>query len=396
MPELSSQDQAACIEFLKDLVRTPSFSGQEGQVAARVAEEMHRVGFTQVTTDKAGNVIGRIGAGNQRLLFNAHMDTVAVGNPSAWHHDPFGAEVDAERGLLYGRGAADMKAGLAAMVYSVRALADYRSALKGELIMAAVVQEEPCEGMAMRAIVEDDGLCPSFVVLGEPSNLQVAVGQRGRVELRVATQGRACHSSAPDLGENALHAAARIIFGIELLGSQLGGDPDLGRGSIAVTGITCNADSRNAVPDFCELIVDRRLTLGETRERAVGEIRQIIEREGVKATVQVADYAHTTYTGYVSRGQEYYPPWLMPGDSPLVKMVVKAVERTLGARPRLITWLFSTDGAYTRGVAGIPTVGFGPGDERQAHTADEHVRLTDVPVAASGYAHIALEVLGKR
>lgn len=396
MPELSPQDQVACIEFLKDLIRTPSFSGQEGQVAARVADEMRRVGFAQVGIDKAGNVIGRIGSGSPRLLFNAHMDTVGVGNPGNWQHDSFGAEVDTARDLLFGRGTADMKAGLAAMIYSLRALADEQKALKGELIMAAVVQEEPCEGMAMRSVVEDDGLWPSFVVLGEPSNLQVALGHRGRVELRVMTQGRACHASAPHLGDNAIYAAAKIIFGIELLASHLDEDPDLGRGSIAVTGITCNADSRNAVPDSCELIVDRRLTLGETRERAMGEIRQIIEREGVKASVQVADYLHTTYTGHVSAGQEYYPPWLMPDDSPLVKMVVKAVERTLGLRPRLITWPFSTDGAYTRGVAGIPTVGFGPGDERLAHTADEHVRLNDVLVAANAYARIALEVLGRR
>lgn len=396
MPELSPKDQNACIAFLQDLVRIPSMSGQEGQIAQRIAEEMQRVGFTQVTVDKVGNVIGRIGAGGHRLVFNAHMDTVGVGDPATWQHDPFGAEMDTERGLLFGRGAVDMKGGLAAMVYSLAALAEYRSALKGELVLAVVVQEEPCEGMAMRAIVEEDGLWPSFVVLGEPSNLQVAVGQRGRLELRVSTQGCACHAATPELGENALYAAAKIIFGIDLLASQLGQDPDLGRGSIAVTGITCHAVSRNAVPDFCELIVDRRLTLGETRERALSEIRQIIEREGVTASVAVADYNHTTYTGYVSQGQEYYPPWLMPADSPLVKTVVKSVERTLGTRPRLITWPFSTDGAYTRGTAGIPTVGFGPGDERQAHAVDEHVRLSDVLLAANSYAHIALDLLGRR
>ncbi len=396
MPELTAKDQTACIAFLKDLVRIPSVSGQEGQIAQRLAEEMERVGFNQVTVDKVGNVLGRIGAGSHRLIFNAHMDTVGVGDPGGWQHDPFGAEVDTERGLLFGRGAVDMKGGLAAMVYSLAALADYRSALKGELILAAVVQQEPCEGMAMRAIVEEGGLWPSFVVLGEPSSLQVAVGQRGRLELRVTTQGRACHSATPELGENALYAAARIIFGIDLLASQLGQDPDLGRGSIAVTGITCHAVSHNTVPDFCELIVDRRLTLGETRDRVLSEIRQIIEREDVAASVRVAEYSRTTYTGYVSQGQEYYPPWLMPADSPLVKTVVKAVERTIGNRPRLITWPFSTDGAYTRGTAGIPTIGFGPGDERQAHAVDEHVRLTDVLLAANSYAHIALDLLGRR
>lgn len=394
MPQLPPADQAACIEFLRDLVRTPSLSGQEAAVAARVAEEMRHVGFDQVYTDGLGNVIGRLGPGSgSRLLFNAHMDTVAAGNLAAWRHDPFAAVI--EDGVLYGRGAADTKAALAAMIYSARLLAAAPRSLKGELIMAAVVQEEPCEGMAMRAIVEEGGLWPSFVILGEPTDLQVAVGQRGRIELRVITQGRACHASAPELGDNALVAASKVIFGIELLASQLGEDPALGKGSIAVTGIRCTADSHNVVPDRCELIIDRRLTMGETRERALAEIRQIMEREGVKGLVAVADYEHTTYTGHVSRGQEFYPPWLMANDAPLVKTAVKSLEKVLGARPRLKVWRFSTDGTYTRGVAGIPTIGFGPGDDRLAHTADEHVRVDDVLAAVDGYAQISRDLLSR-
>lgn len=395
MPELTPQDETACIEFLRDLVRTPSLSGGEEAVAARVAEEMRRAGFEQVSTDTAGNVIGRLGSGGgSRLLFNAHMDTVGLGNLAAWRRDPLGAEV--EDGVLYGRGACDTKAALAAMITSARLLARGAKTLKGELVMAAVVQEEPCEGMAMRAIVEEGGLWPSFVVLGEPTDLQVAVGQRGRTELRVVTEGRACHASAPELGDNALVAAARVVFGVELLASQLAEDPVLGKGSIAVTGIHCTAGSHNMIPDSCELIIDRRLTMGETRERALAEIRQIMERERVKGTVAVADYAHTTYTGYVSRGQEFYPPWLMAGDAPLVKGVVKALERALGQRPRTKVWRFSTDGTYTRGTAGIPTVGFGPGEERHAHTAEEQVRVADVLAAVEGYAQIARELLGRR
>jgi putative selenium metabolism hydrolase len=381
MPELSLPDQSACIEFLRDLVRTPSHSGQEAAVASRVAEEMRRVGFDQVYTDGVGNVIGRLGIGSgSRLLFNAHMDTVAAGNLAAWHYDPFAAVV--EDGVLYGRGAADTKAALAAMIYSAKLLAASSRSLKGELIMAAVVQEEPCEGMAMRAIVEEGGLWPSFVILGEPSDLQVAVGQRGRIELRVVTQGQACHASTPELGDNALVAASKVIFGVELLASQLGEDPVLGKGSIAVTGIRCSADSHNVVPDRCEL--------------ALAEVRQIMERERVKGVVTVADYEHTTYTGHVSRGQEFYPPWLMAYDAPLVKTVARSLEKALGSRPRLKVWRFSTDGTYTRGIAGIPTVGFGPGEERLAHTANEHVRVADVLAAVDGYAQIGRDLLGRR
>lgn len=394
MPQLTPQDQNDCIAFLRDLVRIRSFSGDEGEIAGRVADEMRRLGFQQVYSDHAGNVVGRIGRGAQRLLFNGHMDTVGVGNPATWQVDPFGGEV--RDGMLYGRGSVDMKSGLAGMIYGVKALLDAEATLKGEIVVAAVVQEEPAEGVAMRALVEDEGLWPSFVVLGEPTNLDIALGHRGRVELRVTTEGRACHGSAPELGENALYAASKVIFGIELLAGQLGEDPKLGKGSIAVTCIDCPSSSRNMVPDFCELVIDRRLTLGETRERALGEIRQIIEREGVRSEVFVAQRETRTYTGYVNRGLEYYPPWLMPDDSPLVKAAVRGVERAIERRPRLRTWGFSTDGTYTRGEAGIPTIGFGPGDDRLAHTANERVPVADVLRAAEGYAQIALELLGKR
>lgn len=394
MPHLTPQDQTACIDFLRDLVRIRSYSGEEGQVAGRVADEMRRAGFHHVYQDRVGNVVGRVGKGAQRLLFDGHMDTVGIGNPSAWEVDPFGAEI--RDGLLYGRGSVDMKGGLAAMIYGVKALLDSQISLKGEIVVAAVVQEEPAEGVAMRVLVEEEGLWPSFLVLGEPTNLDVALGHRGRVELWVTTEGRACHGSAPELGENALYAASKVIFGIELLAGQLAEDPKLGKGSIAVTGIDCPSSSRNMVPDHCRLIVDRRLTLGETRERAISELRQILEREGVRGDVLVADRETRSYTGYVTHGQEFYSPWLMPEDAPLVKAAVRAVERAIERRPKQRIWSFSTDGAYTRGEAGIPTVGFGPGDDRLAHTANERVAVADVLVAARGYAHIALEVLGKR
>lgn len=394
MAQLSNQDQTACIEFLRDLIRIRSFSGEEGEMAARVAEEMRRLGFEQVYSDHVGNVIGRVGKGPQRLLFNGHMDTVGIGNPATWTVDPFGGEI--RDGKLWGRGAVDMKGGLAAAIYAVRALLTSDVPLKGEIVVAAVVQEEPAEGMAMRALVQDEGLWPSFVVLTEPTGLDISLGHRGRVELHVTTEGRASHASAPELGDNALVSASRVIFGIQMLAGQLGEDSKLGKGSIAVTGIECPSSSRNMVPDLCRLIIDRRLTLGETRDRALNEIRQIMEREGVRGDVTVAERNVRTYTGYTERGQEYYPPWLMPDDSPLVKAALRGAERALGVRPRLRTWAFSTDGAFTRGEAGIPTIGFGPGDDRLAHTANEFIPVTDVLLAANGCAQIALEVLNKR
>jgi putative selenium metabolism hydrolase len=384
----------ALATFLQDLVRIPSLSTHEEAVAIRLAEEMRRVGFADVWTDRIGNVVGRMGAGRgPRLLFDAHMDTVDVGDPSRWARPPYDGAI--EDGVLYGRGACDMKGGLAAMVYAVKALEDSGVELGGDLYVVGVVQEEPFEGLGVRVLIEEEGLRPDYVVLGEPSNLQVKTGHRGRVGIGVEVRGRSAHASSPELGENAIHHAARLIFGLELLAPRLATDPFLGQGTLAVTHITSTAASRNAIPDCCTFYIDRRLTLGETERKALAEVQNIVNTEEVDAHVTVTEYRATSYTGYECQARAAFPAWVMPESSPLVQATIRSVRETLGYRPRLGRWGFSTDGTYTAGVANIPTVGFGPGEERYAHTQDERVRLNDVVDAARVYARLAAELLRK-
>ncbi len=389
---LSPQDQNNLVTFLRDLVRTPSPSTQEGAVAERIVAEMTRLGFRDVHTDRIGNVVGWIGPGHGPvLMLNGHMDTVQVSDPEAWSHAPFGAEV--EDGALYGLGACDMKGGLAAMVYGAKLLRDAGVALKGDLVVACVVQEEPCEGLGSRVLIEAEGIHPDWVVLGEPTGLDVTRGQRGRLEMRLVAHGRSAHAASPDLGDNAIYTAARLVFGLELLASQLGHDDFLGPGTLAVTDILSRASSRNAIPDRCELIIDRRLTLGENETMALAEVQRVIAREGVQAEVEVTEYHTTSYTGYACHAREFYPAWVMAEDHPLVVAAVRAVRGQLQRRPQVSRWDFSTEGVYTAGAAGIPTVGFGPADPHHAHTADEHVRLADVYAAAEVYARLAVELL---
>jgi len=395
MFNLSSQDRNNLVAFLQDLIRLPSPSTKEGAVAERLAEEMGQVGFTRVRRDRIGNVIGCLGAGDgPRLIYNGHTDTVSVSDPASWARDPFGAQI--EGGVLYGLGACDMKGALAAMVYGTKALIDADIQLAGELCMVGVVQEEPCEGLAMQVLVVEEGLRPDFVVLGEPTNLQIKRGHRGRIGMKVTVRGKSCHASTPGLGRNAIYDAARLIFGIELLVPQLASDPFLGQGSIAVTQIESSAASRNAIPDSCSFYIDRRLTLGETEAKAMAEVQGIITREGVEARVHVTEYRATSYTGYECRAREFYPAWALDDDHPLVQATAKVVREMLGYRPRIGQWAFSTDGTYTMGKANIPTVGFGPGEERFAHTVDDQIRLDDVVAAARVYARLAVELLGVR
>jgi len=385
----------AMARFLQDLVRIPSLSTQEEAAAVRLAEEMRRVGFAQVWTDRMGNVIGRIGSGQgPRLLLEGHLDTVDVGDLACWPYPPYEGVI--ENGVLYGRGACDMKGGLAAMIYAAKALLDAGVELAGDLYVAGVVQEEPCEGLAVRMLVEEGGLRPDYVLLGEPSDLQVRLGHRGRLEMQVQVRGKAAHASSPALGSNAIHHAARLIFGLELLAPRLARDPFLGQGTLAVTEISSQAASRNAIPDCCTFYIDRRLTLGETERKALAEVQNIINTEEVDAQVQITDYQATSYTGYDCQARSVFPAWMIPEDHPLVQALVRSVREALGYRPRLGRWDFSTDGTYTAGVANIPTVGFGPGEERYAHTPQEQVRLNDVVDAARVYARLAVELLGRQ
>jgi len=385
-----AQNAQQLVSFAQDLVRLPSPSGQEGQVAARLSEEMKRVGFAEVRTDHIGNVIGRIGSGpGPTIMLEGHMDTVAPGDPTKWRYGPYGAQI--VDGVLYGLGSADMKGALAAMVYGAKTLLDMGTEVHGNLYVVGVVQEEPCEGVALGMLMEQESLRPDFVLIGESTNLQIARGQRGRVEMKVTTHGKSCHASAPERGQNAIYQAARALVGIELLAPQMEADPFLGKASIAVTEIQSSAFSRNAIPDHCVVYVDRRLTGGETEAKAIAQLRNLIHREEVDATVEITEYHARSYTGYEYRARQYFPCWTTPENNEWIRRLASAIERELDYRPKIGRWEFSTDGVYSAGVAGIPTAGFGPGEERHAHTVEEQLNISRLLDAARVYARLAVD-----
>lgn len=390
---LTRDERARLVAFAQDLVRTPSPSTQEGPLAQRVLQEMEHLGLRDVRIDRIGNVVGWVGREDGPLLMlNGHMDTVTITHPATWHYDPFGAVV--ERRRLYGLGACDMKGGLAAMLYGAYLLRRTNLPSRGRVVVACVVQEEPCEGLASRVLVEEEDIRPDWVLIAEPTGMNIARGQRGRMELEITVHGRAAHASRPDLGENAIYAAARLIFGLELLAGQLGDDPFLGPGTLAVTDIRSQGSSRNAIPDRCNLVVDRRLTLGETEAMALAEIQRVIARESVRADIRLAEFSATSYTGYSAHIRKVYPSWVIEETHPLVTALLRAARARLGRRPSIGRWAFSTEGAYTAGIAGIPTVGFGPGDPDRAHTVDEWVDIDDICAAAEVYAQLAVELMG--
>lgn len=391
---LSADEREHMVRFLQRLVQTPSHSGHEGDVARLVEAELRAVGVEDVRVDRVGNVIARLGdPSGPTLLYDAHMDTVT---PSAgeWPYPPYDGMI--EDGVLYGLGATDMKPGIAAMVYAAKRLIASGIELQGSLVLAFVVQEEPCEGCALRVLVEQEGVRPDWVLLGEPSGMQIMRGQRGRALFKVTVHGKSAHASSPQLGQNAIMAASRLIFGIDLLAADLPADPFLGPGDIAVTHIESRSPSLNAIPDLCTFYVDRRLTLGETASRAQAQIEAVIEREGIQAGVEVVKFTDPSYTGYPFEVREAFHAWALDEDHELLRALATAVREVEQRTPTLGHWTFSTDGVYSMGEANIPTVGFGPGDPRYPHTVHEQVPLDDVAQAAQVYGLLAALMLTRR
>lgn len=391
--QLTSQEQQALHDFLVKLVRTPSLPGDEGAVAELILQEMQQLGFPEVWIDEAGNVVGSLGAADgPTLLFDGHMDTVAVASPKDWSVAPW--EAVERAGRLYGLGAADMKGGLAAMIHGAALLLKRQIPLAGRVLVACVGLEEPAEGTCTRVLFEEDHLRPDWVLIAEPSNLKVVRAQRGHLELLLSVKGRSAHSASPELGENAIYAASRVVFGLELLAEQLAVDAFLGPGVLAVTEIRSQAVSRNAIPDLCDLVIDRRLTVGETESLALAEVQRVVAREGINAELRVIEESLHTHTGKTYTARHSSAPWSLGERHPLVAALLQAV-RDVGARPMLDKWDFATEGAYTAGVAQVPTVGFGPGDPAVVHSCDEHIDLAQVYTAASVYAAFAEKLLSK-
>jgi putative selenium metabolism hydrolase len=370
--------------FLRDLIAIKSVSSREEGVVRRIEREMIASGYDEVRIDPMGNILGRVGDGPRVLAFDAHVDTVDVGNPANWTVDPF--EGDERDGVIYGRGACDMKGALASIVYGGRIIKELGLDAGCTLWVVGSVQEEDCDGLCWQYIVNEDGLRPEAVVITEPTNLAVYRGHRGRMEIEVRTSGVSCHGSAPERGVNAVYKMAPIVADIERLNERLGGEPFLGRGTVTIAEIRSTSPSLCAVADSATIHLDRRLAASDTLESAVREIEDLPSVKAAGAQVVVLDYAVPSWRGLTYPTKKYYPTWLLPEDHPLLRAGVATFERLFGEAPAVGRWVFSTNGVAVMGMHGIPCIGFGPGNEVFAHMATEQVPVEHLVRAAAWYA----------
>jgi putative selenium metabolism hydrolase len=373
-------------ELLQELIRIRSYSGEEREIVEFIVSAMQHAGFEEARTDRMGNAVGRIGEGPVKILYDAHVDTVQVTDEDAWSHPPFAGAL--ENGKIYGRGAVDEKPAMAGFLTAAQTILQCCPAneLPFTLYIVGSVMEEDCDGAPLLHLIKNEGCHPDFVLLGEPTDLAVYRGQRGRVEIEVVTQGKSAHGAHNERGVNAINKMIPILSGIEKLDKSLPPKPPLGKGSITTSRIESRAPSLCSVPDYCCIHLDRRLTLGETCESALTELRDITQRNNIEAEISVPEYRGTSWTGHELRQEAYFSTWLTDEAHPLVQSALRAASEALGKPARTGVWSFSTNGVATSGRLKIPTIGFAPGREELAHSREEEVAVDDLAAAARFYA----------
>ena len=415
--------KADMTRFLRDHVKIPGEScGEKGHVM-RIKEEMEKLGFDKVQIDPMGNILGFMGSGQTLIGFDAHIDTVGIGNRDNWEFDPYeGYETDSEIG---GRGTSDQMGGIVSAVYGAKIMKDLGLLNdKFQVVVTGTVQEEDCDGLCWQYIIHEDKIRPEFVVSTEPTDGGIYRGQRGRMEIRVDVKGISCHGSAPERGDNAIYKMADILQDIRALNENDAADetqikglvkmldekynPEweearfLGRGTVTTSEIFFTSPSRCAVADSCSVSLDRRMTAGETWESCLDEIRALpsVKKYGDDVKVSMYEYSRPSWTELVYPIECYFPTWVIPKDHKVTKALEDAYKGLYGeerqgndvtsqlrkSRPLTDKWTFSTNGVTIMGRNNIPCIGFGPGAEAQAHAPNERTWKDDLVRCAAVYA----------
>ncbi|GLO61105.1 selenium metabolism hydrolase [Vibrio sp. MACH09] len=375
------------IKFTSELIQIESLTGHEAEATKRVAEEMEKLGYDEVTIDSHGSVLGRVGNGDVTYLYDAHIDVVPAKDANDWTHPPFSGKI--VDGFLWGRGSVDTKSSVCSMVYAGHALKEL-GLLEGKTVLiSASVMEEDYDGELLSQAIEENNIKADYCIIGEPSDLNLAVGHRGRAMYKITTTGVSCHGSAPNNGVNSIYKMAKIIQNVENQQKEfdkLEGE----KGSVVLSHIESRTASLNAVPDLTSIFLDRRLALGETEEMVAEEMDKIID--GSEATWEIYNAVGKAATGKEVVLRTFLPAWETDSSHELVLAAKLAISDVTDVPKEIFKWEFSTNGYATNGKNIVPTIGVGPGDMNLAHMKDERCSISDIVKASKIYACLAIRI----
>ena len=393
---LTQERKEQLVETLQNLIQRRSYSGEEKEVVEYIKETALKLGYDEVHVDKYGNVICTIKGKYEgpTVLMDGHIDTVPV-DEEKWTKKPFAGEVI--DGKLYGRGTSDMKGADCGMLLAGAFLAqDLSREFAGKIVFSGVVHEECFEGVGAREI--SAYVKPDYVIIGEASQLNLKIGQRGRGEIMVETFGKPAHSANPEKGINAVYKMMEIIGEIKKL--PMTHHETLGYGILELTDIKSSPyPGASVVPDYCRATYDRRLLVGETLESVLAPIQKLLDEmmakdETLKAKVSYAVGKEKCWTGNDIIGERFFPGWVYEEKEEYVQKAVEAL-RAIGQNPEITHYNFCTNGSHYAGEAGIKTIGYGPSRENLAHTIDEYIELDQLYKVTEGYYAILKAYLAK-
>jgi acetylornithine deacetylase len=336
------------------LVNIPSTSTHEHDISLFVEERLHDLGMEVMRS--GNNLIGKLGSGGPVLALCGHLDTVPPFFPP---------RIQGRK--LYGRGAADDKGGLAAVINAVANT--NQEQLRGTLLAAFVVDEELRSRGAQEVLPQ---LCADFGIVCEPTNLRIVNGQKGRLAFRIQSIGKRAHASKPELGKNAIVEMAKLVLRLEDI--PLIQHPELGHETLTVSTIAAG-DAVNIVPDLCSIDVDYRYVPPDDASSVLATLRAKLP----EARVEFADDPRNFTRPFYLAAHE------------IITLLSESISRS-GLEPQTVTMDAGTDASRFNEV-GIPTVVFGPGGIAQAHTSDEWIELREVEMASAIFRELIKRVL---
>jgi len=377
--------------LIQRLIQIKSYSGEEKEIVEFIVAKMKEFGFDESYHDGFGNAIGRIGNGPIKIMYDAHIDTVKVTENENWAHPPFGGEI--VNGKMYGRGVVDEKPAMAGYMIAGKVLKQiYGNNFPFTLYVVGSVLEEDADGYPLYHIIQNEKIKPDYIVLGEPTDLKVYRGQRGRMELKITATGKSAHGAHNQKGINAIYKMMPIVAEIEKLDKKLKPKKPLGKGSITVSQISSKAPSTCSVADYCQIHLDRRMTIGENKNSVVKELKAIIKKHKSDAKVSIPTVEGTSWKGTNFSKEAYFPTWVYDEKDPIVEAAMKTSKASIG-KAKSGVWSFSTNGVSTAGQFGIPTVGFAPGKEELSHSSREELVLNDLLKATRFYSLFPFEMV---